>query len=235
MAIKEGAIARFKNQVNLASFSPTSMELRIMLVAIHKIPHFPMDDRIYYVSVDDMKMFGSNDKSIYEQMKQAAKTLLHTTIKIPYINYSGESSELEFNLVKAIDYFSREAQIGLKFNEYFMPYVSRVESEYTEIVLSDLTGLKGSYANRFYMLLSQWKTTGQMYITVDDLKYRFQLGKAYDKYSNLKSRIINQAIQEINESQKTAFKVTYKENRVGRNVKSLTFTITPKSTSLGTI
>ena len=232
MAIKEGAIARFKNQVNLASFSPTSMELRIMLVAIHKIPHFPTDDRIYYVSVDDMKMFGSNDKSIYEQMKQAAKTLLHTTIKIPYINYSGESSELEFPLVKAIDYFSREAQIGLKFNEYFMPYVTKVESEYTEVVLSDLTGLKGSYANRFYMLLSQWKNTGQMYITIDDLRYRFRLESLYPRYFDLKKRIIDKAIKEINESSKTTFKVSYKENKVGRVVKSLTFKITQKLSNI---
>ena len=77
--------------------------------------------------------------------------------------------------------------------------------------------------------MTQFKTTGVKWITLESLKERLELTEQYERFYNLKVRIINPAIEEINNS--TNLVVTWETTKKGRKITGLTFKIREKTKS----
>jgi len=84
----------------------------------------------------------------------------------------------------------------------------------------------GIYTQKLYELLRVWSgTTSKKEYSIEDLKRHLDVpvGCSYDIYNRFKTKVINPAINEINE--KLNMKVHFEENKVGRSVSSLTFIV----------
>ena len=95
---------------------------------------------------------------------------------------------------------------------------------YTPINLEIWLDLKNRYAQRFYDLLRLW--TGSKEIInykVDYLRKLLFLEKKYKQYSDFRKRVINPAIDELNNT--GFFEITYIEHRDGRSVDSIDFIV----------
>jgi plasmid replication initiation protein len=70
-------------------------------------------------------------------------------------------------------------------------------------------------------MLMQFQNTGIVLIDVQEFKERLGISDKYADYRNLKKKVIESAINELN--QKSHFNVTFKGVREGRAIKNLEF------------
>lgn len=222
-------VVRYKNAINRAAHFLDVIEQRIILTAIAKVPAGEVtDDELYSVSASDLVELGSNRTKVYGQMKTATKTLFDR-----YLTLTVEDGENQrtryFRWVQAVEYVDNEARIYLRFSKDLLPFISDIQREFTRFNLLDLVGIRSSYAVRLYAMLMQYKSTGKLVIKVDDLRQRFELGNKLNPYNNFKTKVIDIAVKQINEGERTQIKVSYKEKKIGRRVDTLIFTFKMKN------
>ena len=70
-------------------------------------------------------------------------------------------------------------------------------------------------------MLMQYRQSGSLVISVEELRDLLQLGNKYSRFFNLKKTIIDSSMLEI--SKKTNYKVTCTTIKKGRSVKKLHF------------
>lgn len=102
----------------------------------------------------------------------------------------------------------------LVFDERVVPRLSNLKASFTQVDLSDVAGFTSTYTFRIYQLLMQYKSTGFVKISLDDLRFMLVLKTKYPFVADLKKRVIDTAINEINE--KTPYKVKYEMIKKGR-------------------
>jgi len=98
-----------------------------------------------------------------------------------------------------------------------------IRREYTGVEIESVLKMRGKYAKRIYLLMCQFKSTGVRYLNVDELRKMLRLGDMYSNINDLKKRVIDTAIHEINLC--TEINITYEANRQSRKITDLTFLI----------
>ena len=104
--------------------------------------------------------------------------------------------------------------VRLVFNERIVPFLSELRKNFTQFNIEDVAGFSSSYSMRIYQAMMQFKSTGYRKIKLTDLRYMLALGDKYEATKDLKVRVIDTAVNEINE--KSPYKVTYKMLKTGR-------------------
>lgn len=102
----------------------------------------------------------------------------------------------------------------LVFDERVVPRLSNLKASFTQIDLADVAGFTSTYTFRIYQLLMQYKSTGYVKISLDDLRFMLLLKLKYPLVADLKKRVIDTAIDEINE--KSPYAVKYEMLKKGR-------------------
>lgn len=104
--------------------------------------------------------------------------------------------------------------VRLVFNERIVPFLSELRKNFTQFNIEDVAGFSSSYSMRIYQAMMQFKSTGYRKIQLSDLRYMLALGNKYEATKDLKVRVIDTAVNEIND--KSPYKVTYKMLKTGR-------------------
>jgi len=100
------------------------------------------------------------------------------------------------------------------FDSRILPLLSELKSNFTQFLIDDVAGFSSVYSFRFYQMMMQFKSTGYCKISLDDLRYSLALFDKYQATKDLKKRVIDTAVNEINE--KTPYKVSYELLKSGR-------------------
>jgi len=162
----------------------------------------------------DLNELGDAD-SVYHQLKIAAKNLIDQKLLIPstntWINWFGSVSAPE-----------GEGKIILQFSVAIKPYLFAIEGNFTSYTQKHTLRFKGSYSHRIYEFLRQWLSFGYKEFSIVELKDRLELNNEYERIDNLKDRVINPAIEEIN--QYSDLRVNYTQRKTGRSVTHFCFT-----------
>jgi len=123
-------------------------------------------------------------------------------------------------------------------HKYLKPYLLNLKESlgFTQYQIINILSLKGDYTPRLYELLIMHYRTHKKYhpdsksfmyeLRIDELIETFQIPSSY-KYSHIKDRIIDKAQKQFKE--KTDIQFTYKEQKKGRAVDSIEFTIQENS------
>jgi plasmid replication initiation protein len=109
-----------------------------------------------------------------------------------------------------------------------MPHLAELGEKFTMYNLNEIAGFGSIYTTRLYELLMQFKTTGELKISVADLRFKLGCTEVFSRYNNFKQFAIQHAVDEIN-SQWT-LDVKYNEIKTGRTVTNLIFTFKPTFT-----
>lgn len=215
---------RIKNDLNKSSYSLNLNELRIIFCAITKIPtNDVLNTDIYYVNAEDLISLGANKKTVYSQIKNAADTLPNRYVVLP-------DDRTKFFWIKSIDYKTGEGRVGLQFSNELLPYIALIKNNFTKFQLEEIADLKSIYAIRVYSMLMQFRDKGTLFISVDELRKRLVLTDKLIKYADFKKRVIDAAIDQINQSLSTEIFVDLSEKKRGRKVDSLIFSFGEKNT-----
>ncbi|MDC4585417.1 replication initiation protein [Acinetobacter baumannii] len=211
------------NQVVEASYTLTTVEQRLILSAIAQIPKGQevTDEYVYRVSVEDLKQFGANETTAYRDLKDGLNRLYDRSI---ILRSSDRTKRTRW--VQMIDYLDSKGVVGVRFSKDILPFLSNLSTEFTKYLASDLIGITSAHAIRLYELLVQYRSVGKREISVEDLRWMFELQDKYPVWADLKRWVIDQSLKEINKF--SPLTVTYDTKKTGKKITSVVFNFEDK-------
>ena len=220
------------NEIVEANYTLTLAEQRILLMCISCIDSRKKlskgDD--FVVSAEDYaKLYDVNLKNAYRDIKSAADKLYERSVYIFKKTSRSKNDYKKTRWISGIEYVESEGRIQLSFAPKILPYLSKLESCYTQYNIDEIAQMQSSHTVRVYEMMMQWKSRGWFDISLVDLKKRLNLGDDYPRIYDLKKRVIIHAVNEINKTSK--YKLSWSQKKVGRNVSHFTFNFKLKNPS----
>lgn len=187
-----------------ASYRLGLTEQRIILACISQVRRDqPITDEVFYsVSISDIgNLVGSESKSLYDELSKAAKRLRRKDVTIAMEPNGGGAKPMvmETSRVQTCVYIEREGRIKLRFSKDMLPYLAELKEQFTGYALADVIRMTSAYGIRLFELLIQYSAVGQREISVEDLRRWFRLEESYPLLSELRRRVIEPAVNQINE------------------------------------
>ncbi|MBN1047036.1 replication initiation protein [Clostridium botulinum] len=209
-----------KSNVNI-----TSVEYKIFNRILYKC-QIEKDNNQQLRAVLTIDELSSIVKNKNENSIKSLTESLEKFIKIP-IRFEKKKSYVITTLINKVivdkDTLNFNCYLDKDLYEVLMGYK---ELGYSPINLKMIKQANGYYTQRFYELFRVWSGLNkEVTYTIDKLKEWLIIteGMSYDRYYNFKIKVVEPSLKEINK--KLNMKVSYKENKVGRSVKSLTFIV----------
>ena len=212
------------NDLIEAGYKLTLEEQRLVLACISKIDSRPgaeVPDLITITASEYSELFGLQMKHAYSQLKEATSNLYERDIRI-----KGKKKTERMRWVYRVAYSDGKGMVSLKFSPDIKPYLSQLNGMFTRYQLAHVARLKSPYSIRLYELLSQWRSTGERVIELGELRSLLELEDKYEKFNDLKKRVIQPAINELN--RQTDLDITFDTQREGRSIARLLFLFTAK-------
>ena len=203
------------NQVIEASYTLTTIEQRLILSAIAQVPKGEeiSDDVLYPLTTKNLVKLGGDGKASHKEFKDAVNRLYERSI----ILRDGDESD-SFRWIQE-KVFKGSTIAFIRFSKPILPFLSNLKAEFTKYLESDIVGMSSPYSIRFYELIMQYRSIGHREISLEDLRWMFQLQNKYPVWADLKKRVIEQATKEINEH--SPYNLTIEPKRTGRKITSI--------------
>lgn len=185
------------NAITEATYKIRLSEKRLILACIAQIKHDePLKD-FYEINAKNFSdLYGISIDTAYSELQQVAETLYDRSVIIKDVY---KKTRTKFRWVEAIQYYDGEGKIGIQFTKWIAPYLSALNEQYTSYRLSAIANMKSIYSLRLYELLIQFRNINKRVITIVEFKRFFNLEEFYKRFTDLKKRVIEPSIKEINE------------------------------------
>ena len=191
------------------------------------------DTPITLIANDFKDLASSGKTNRYRDLKSAVDKLYDRTLIID--NPDPDNPELSYTRtrwVHAIDYYEKLGKVVLYFAPKLIPYIADLEGGYRSFEKLQVSNFKSKHTFKLYKLLIQWQGKGHRELTLVDIRKIFDLGKSYDRTAELKRKVIDPAVKDINdhtnlwvgtkaERKKNLY---YSQRKNGRSVVALQFT-----------
>jgi len=217
------------NRLVEASYRLTLVEQQMILFAICRAREeqkgLSSDDWLTIDSKAFATAFNTDPKNAYRQLNEAAATLYDRSITM-YDN-DGDPRRIETRWISAKARIDARGQVQIIFAPIVIPYLTRLEVEFTSYRLEKIGKLTSAYAVRLYELLVQYLSLGKREFELADLRKTLGMSELeYQTMDNLKRRVIDIAVKQINAH--TDITTSYTQSRTGRTITHLTFAIKSK-------
>ncbi len=219
------------NRLVEASYRLTLVEQQIILFAICRAREeqrgLSPDTPVTISALDFAAMFGTDKGSVYGQLKEAMLLLYKRDVRIYDTNpKSGNPRTTNTRWISAASYIDGDGEIQIIFAPLMIPYITRLEKEFTQYRLEKIGRLSSVHAVRLYELLLQYLGIGHREFEIPRLKETLGIEQEYPSIDNFKRRVIDVATQQINTH--TDITTSYTQRKTGRNVTHLNFKIDAK-------
>lgn len=191
-------------------------ELKPYIITIAELSHLlQVPKSNIYRDIDDITDdITKNPVYIREETEKKVRW-----IKIPWV------TRCEYN---------SDVGVALKLNDELKPFLLGLKEKYTQYTLDNILVMKSVYAIRLYELLQSKIMTNFIPKAGVDIQLSVETireccgceGKSYNTFSNLRNRVIDIAVKEINE--KTMYRVSYNYVKKGKSVIGFIFHINMK-------
>lgn len=164
------------------------------------------------------EVFNTDIDNSYRYLKKAINKLMKTDIKVE----SPETQSItRINVCSKAEYKKRDGCIMIKFTDDIMPYLSQVREKFVLYNLKEIANFGSLYTTRLYELIQEFKDTGYMIKSIEQLREIFAVGEKFKAYKDFKRRTFDHACQEINNNY--AMNLGYEEIKEGRKVIAVKF------------
>ena len=170
---------------------------------------------------DLIRFTNQEDGTQYRKAKKAVQHLVHQAVEM-----ETEDGWQGVPLFGYIRYLDHSGLIAARFSEYARPYLLQLERQFTSWRMEQTIPLSTGYAIRHYMLGKMVQRKGRrnsQTFAIDDYRFRLKLEDKYPRFSDLKRRVLDPAVEEVNEQTDVTMRV--KVERVGRTPTGLTFEV----------
>ena len=216
-----------------ASYRLSVYEQRIVLACIAQVRRDePLTDQhLYTVSAKQIAdMTGTKIGTAYQNLKVASERLFRREVTLYEApNGTGGAKVRLTRWVQEVVYQEAHGTVALRFSQSILPYLSQLTEQFTRYALSDVARMESVHAIRLYELLCQWREAREREVSIDWLRETLQLDGKYSAIKDLKKRVIQPAVDEINEH--SPMWVKWDQRKNGRRVTHLVFTFGEKPKS----
>lgn len=228
MATKKTELVVKSNRLVEASYRLGLVEQQVVLFAISRAREEQKglfaDLPITIRAVDFAAQFGSGADNVYRQLKEAMDSLFARQIILH--DTDPETSKPRVTKTRWISqasYVDGTGHIQFIFAPAVIPYITRLESEFTAYRLEKIGNFTSAHAVRLYEMLVQHLTIGKRELEVEWLRKTLCLEGEYAILADFKKRVIDVAVAQINEH--SDIEVSYEQRKTGRTVTHLDFKI----------
>jgi plasmid replication initiation protein len=210
-----------------ASYNLEVTEQRLILLSIIRAREtgqgITADSRLQIHASDYANRFDVTKEAAYDALKNAVNNLFER--KFSYKEYTDNNKEIvvKSRWVSQIAYIEDSAVLEVIFAPAVVPFITRLEKHFTSYQMKQVAQVTSKYGIRLYELLIQWREIGKTpVLEIND--FRFKLGiedTEYKNMSDLKRRVIDPAIKQINEF--TDIKAEYLQHKSGRTITGFEF------------
>jgi plasmid replication initiation protein len=166
-----------------------------------------------------------NIENAYPILKRAGTKLIQSFITL-------EKPELfetwQIAVCQTAKYNHKEGSLTIKFNEDIMPYLAQVRKKFVLYNLKEVANFGSLYSTRLYELIQEFKDTGWLTKSVEQLREIFAVGKKFSDYFDFKKRTFAHAVEEINSQYEIDLK--FEEIKEARKVVAIRFEYKPTFT-----
>ena len=165
------------------------------------------------------EVFNTDLSNCYRFLHRACKKLMKTSI----ILEKPELSEVwEINVCSTAKYNTKQGTITIQFTDSIMPYLAQVRERFVLYNLKEIANFGSLYTTRLYELIQEFKETGWMLKSVEQLRETFAVGKnKFKLYGHFKKNTLAHACQEINDNYDIGLR--FEELKEGRKVVAVKF------------
>ena len=164
------------------------------------------------------EVFETDIDNSYRYLKKAINKLMKTDIKV---ERPENNSIVRINVCSQAEYKKREGAIIIEFTDRIMPYLSQVRQKFVLYNLKEIANFNSIYTTHLYELIQQFKDTGYLIRSVEQLREIFAVGTKFKAYKDLKRRTFDHACKEINANYE--MNLGYEEIKEGRKVVAVKF------------
>ena len=217
------------NKLNNANFGEfTHNDYQVFLYLVSKIggvdeegkylqPHQLQREHIL-TAKEFSEVFNTNIHHSYRLLNRACRKLMKTDLTLA----RNESTELwQINVCSMAKYNKTQGYIEIKFTDDIMPYLAQVREKFVLYNLKEISDFNSIYTTRMYELIQQFKETGHMIKSIDQLREVFAVGESFKGYNDLKRYTFDHACKEINNNYQ--MNLGYEEIKEGRKVIAVKF------------
>lgn len=216
-------VVKSNDLIQRTRYSLSTQEQKIILYMISKIKPTDSEFQKYELELSDVcdvcgiARHGQN----YQNFKDSIKSLADKSFWI-------ETPERDILLrwVEHVEIVREESIVEIRLDPNMRPYLLMLRENFTQYELGYILVLKSKYSIRLYELLKSYAYLESVRIPLSELKESLQID-GYDAFKDLKRRVIDKSIEEINKF--TDLTITYTTYRRGRSIDGFVFLIQQKS------
>ena len=227
MKLDKDMLVTKDNSLMNARYNLDLVEQRLILLAIIEAREtgkgITADNALTIHAESYIEQFSVEKHTAYTVLKDACKNLFARQFTYQEISKNGNLTTFTSRWVSKIGYTENEATVQIVFAPDVVPLITRLEEQFTSYELEQVAPLQSKYAVRLYELLIMWRSVGKTPILkIEDFRQKIGVGVSeYSVISNLKQRVLEPAIKQINEH--TDITVTWEQHKRGRTITGFSF------------
>jgi len=231
MAAEKQEVVTKSNRLIEASYRLTLVEQQLVLYAICRSREEQRGLSANEPVTIDAKAFAEqfhiDAASVYRQLKEAADALYERRVLIHDIHPKTQKPRVvKTRWVSDVAYIDGAGLVEVTFAPKMIPFITRLEAEFTSYRLEKIGHMTSAHAVRLYELLIQYAGIGKREMEIDWLKEMLGIAGEYAAIKDLKKRVIDVAVEQINKH--SDIRVSYAQRKAGRTVTHLIFDIGSK-------
>ena len=227
MAAEKQVVVVKSNKLVEASYRLDLIEQRIILYAIVEARETQQGLSDGFVTLEAKRfaaMFEMDESNTYGQLKEAMDTLFGRHIVVHDIHpESGFARVSKVRWISTASYIDGAGAVQLRFATDLLPYITRLETEFTSYRLEKIGRMTSVHAVRMYELLVQYLNIGKREFGISQLKETLGMEGRYKAIKDFKKDVLDVAVSQINEH--SDIRVSYTQRKTGRTVTHLIFDI----------
>lgn len=207
------------NALTTARYEMTAIEKNIMYAVMSQIED--TDSPIKYYDISTADISNQTDKRLKNgEFEKAITRLLTRDFTIKAID-----GVIQLTFIASAKY-KTNGRVEIEVSTRLRTYLFTLKKNFTTFGLEVAMSLKSKYAKRLYEMLCQFKNTGLIRVSIQELKERFQListegVEQYARWSSFEESVLLVAQTEINE--KAEFQFDYHLKKEGRKITAVEF------------
>nr|QWQ66154.1 replication protein [SPHINX/BMMF group 1 DNA sequence] len=222
------------NALMNASYNLDLVEQRLILLAILEAREsgkgINANDPLTVHAESYINQFGVHRTTAYQALKDACKDLFARQFSYQEKRERGRAN-ITSRWVSQIAHIDETATVEVIFAPAVVPLITRLEEQFTQYDIEQISGLSSAYAVRMYELLISWRTTGKTPI-IELGEFRKRIGvldTEYQRIERLKHSVLELALKQINEH--TDITASYEQHKKGRVITGFSFKFKQKKNS----
>lgn len=218
------------NNANFGNYNLNDYQVFLHLVSklgkvdeFGKYQQYELLERTQVLTAQEFaKIFNIEPKHAYSVLKKATTKLMQLFITL-------EKPELfetwQISICESAKYNHKNGSITILFTQSIMPYLVQVNRKFVLYNLREIANFGSFYSTRLYELIQEFKDTGYLIKSVDQLREIFATGNKYKQYTDFRQRTFWHAVKEINDHYEINLK--FDEIKNGLKVVAIKFSFLP--------